>query len=110
MEIPSIYTDIQQEMIAELRKEANLNKKRADELQLKLKNPLISFDENKRIRKAQRQFQEKYEDIMAEIEDIENAQDELNECIAKAKRCMDRAESLMNTYNLNYTGGEQPYV
>ena len=99
------YTDIQQELLDQLTEEAKTYKKRADELQKKLKdNPLISFEENKKVRKAMRTFQEKYQDTVAQIDDIMNAQYELNDCLRRAKNLMARAERLMQTYGLEYTG------
>ena len=80
--------------------QASFYKKKWDETKQKLKNNPFSlnYEENKITRKKAREYQQKYEDLTAEINDVLQAKEEYEHCVQKAKSYLDRAETLKKTY------------
>ena len=89
----------QQLAIDELMKEAAVYKKQIDRCNQKLASDiLINFEENKRVRKTLRQFEQRYKNVSAKIDNIIHAREEFDNRISKLKEDMTEAETLKATW------------
>ena len=92
-------TPKQLELLEPMAKEAAVLKKKCDEIAEKISQKvIIDFEENKRLRKMERDFKKKYKEKQAEINDIVNAREEYEYCLKKANSLCQRADSLKKTW------------